>query len=203
MAACGGGAEPGTVADMCPTPPPVIARHGTLRARPLVGSPALPVRPAAPRRGSQRNDAPLAHFVPPSAPAPVTAFRYARLDRGRLHAPDAVAAAGLEVLGELEVRLAGPNRLRLRRRRLDDRAVRGTSRPHVDAGGRILLSTGLRRHLGVEPNGAVVLWVEQSGEETASGVLVVAHPGILVAALGALDEAQRAEAGTTQGADDE
>ena len=175
---------------MTPTPPPLIARHGTLRARPGSISPALPVRPGAPRRESRVSTAPLAHFVAPSAPARVLAFRSARLDRGRLHAPDAVAAAALEVLCELEVRLAGPNRLRLRRRQVDDRAVRGTSRPHVDAAGRILLSTGLRRHLGVEPDGAVVLWAEQGEGDASTGVLVVAHPGILVAALAAAEQVE-------------
>ena len=149
------------------------------------------MRPGAPRRESRVTPAPLAHFVAPSAPVQVMAFRSARLDRGRLHVPDAVAAATLEVLCELEVRLAGPNRLRLRRRQVDDRAVRGTSRPHVDAAGRILLSAGLRRHLGVEPDGSVVLWAEQGEDGTASGVLVVAHPGILVAALAAAERAER------------
>ncbi len=156
------------------------------------------MRPGAPRRESRVTAAPLSHFVAPSAPARVLAFRSARLDRGRLHAPDAVAAAALEVLCELEVRLAGPNRLRLRRRQVDDRAVRGTSRPHVDAAGRILLSAGLRRHLGVEPDGAVVLWAEKAEGDASTGVLVVAHPGILVAALAAAELAERLSA--TEGA---
>ncbi len=196
------GADAGevTVALVTPTPPPLTARHGTLRARPGSTTPLLPVRPGAPRAEARTSAAPLARFVAPSAPAPVLAFRSARLDRGRLHAPDAVAAAGLEVLCELDVRLVGANRLRLRRRQLDERAVRGTSRPHVDASGRILLSAGLRRHLGVGADGAVVLWAEQRPDGTPSGVLVVAHPGILVAALAAADAAERASAASSEGA---
>ena len=185
---------------MTPTPPPLIARHGTLRARPGSTTLLLPVRPGATRVEVHTSAAPLACFVAPSAPAPVLAFRSARLDRGRLHAPDAVTAAGLEVLCELDVRLVGPNRLRLRRRRLDERAVRGTSRPQVDASGRILLSAGLRRHLGVGADGVVVLWAEQIEGGTPSGVLVVAHPGILVAALEAADAAERASAASVEGA---
>ena len=42
-----------TVAEVTPTPLPLIARHGTLRARPGSISPALPVRPGAPHRESR------------------------------------------------------------------------------------------------------------------------------------------------------
>ena len=181
------------------TPPaPLVARHGTLRARPGSTTPLVPVRTGPARHVSAVGGAPLARFVAPDSPASVLAFRSARLDRGRLHAPDAVAAAQLEVLCELEVRLAGANQLRLRRRPLDDRAVRGTARPHVDAAGRIVLSAGVRRHLGVEANGEVVLWAEQDPDGAATGVLVVAHPGILVAALRALEVAERTAAETTE-----
>ena len=180
-----------TVTEVTPTPPPLIARHGTLRARPGSTTSPLPVRPGAPRRGGPAAAAPLARFVAPSVPDPVLAFRSARLDRGRLHAPDAVAAAGLEVLSEFEACLAGTNRLRLRRRASDDRAVRSTSRPHVDATGRIVLSAGLRRHLGVESDGCVVLWAEPGEAGASPGVLVIAHPEILVVALVAAEQATR------------
>ena len=153
----------------------------------------LPVRPGAPLARIANFASPLRAFVAPTSPETPLAFRSARLDRGRLHAPDAVAAADLDVLCELDARLAGPNRLRLRRRRVDDRAVRGASRPHVDAGGRILLSTGLRRHLGVTSDGTVVLWAERGPDGEPNGVLVVAHPGILVAAMHAMDRTQAAQ----------
>ncbi|HUX04536.1 MAG TPA: hypothetical protein VMV53_06470 [Acidimicrobiales bacterium] len=178
---------------MTPTPPPIVARRGNLRARPGAGAPALPVRSGAPVARSALAPSPLRAFVAPTSPVPPLAFRAARLDRGRLHAPDAVAAAGLEVLCELEVRLAGPNRLRLRRRRVDDRPVRGTLRAHVDAGGRILVSAGLRHRLGVTSDGAVVVWAERGADGEPNGVLVVTHPGILVAALQAMDLAQAAD----------
>ena len=187
-----------TVEAMTP-PAPLVAPHGTLRARPGASARSLRVRPGGPFIRSAVTS-PLRAFVAPTTPATPIAFRSARLDAGRLHAPDAVAAAGLAVLGELEVRLAGANRLRLRQRPVDDRAVRATSRAHVDATGRIVLPSGLRRHLGVERDGAVVVWAEVGATGEASGVLVIAHPAILVAAIEALERTAREVTAASQSA---
>ncbi|HQU27103.1 MAG TPA: hypothetical protein PLS29_08755, partial [Acidimicrobiales bacterium] len=129
--------------------------------------------------------APLAAFAAPSAPSAPVGFRSARLDRGRLHAPEAIGRLGWPVLCELDARLVGPSRVRLRRRPVDDRPVRATARAHVDATGRVLIPSGLRHHLGVAPEDQVVVWVEAEGGEP--GVLVVVHPGVLVGALSTLD----------------
>ena len=177
----------GTVAPMTPSAPPIRARAGSGRARQL-HVPALPIRATLPPAAGPKQlpPSPLRALRRPEEISAPLAMSLRVLDRGRVHAPDLVSLLQWEPGTALEVDVRRPHRLRLRPHRGDGGAVIGSHRSHLDGAGRIVVTSGARRHLVVAANDSVLVWAERDGDDKATGVIVVANPAIVERALVAL-----------------
>ena len=180
------GSEPHTVRPMTPTAPPIHARAGQRRAREII-VPNMPIRTSAPQpRAAASSPPPLRALQFPVALAPPLEMVLRRLDGARLCAPDLMALVGWTPGLALEVDNGRAHRLRLRPRVGHVGPVAGTKRGHVDNMGRLVLTAGLRTHLGLGEGDPVIVWAERDAIGAPSGIVAVANAALLEPALAAL-----------------
>jgi hypothetical protein len=136
------------------TRPPRSTRAGHLHA--AGAYPALPVRPVATEPAdTPRGRSPLAGLHrPATAPRPVVVLR--RLDSGRLYAPALIDAVGWPCPVRLDADVSRPRTVLLRPATEIAGQAASTSRPHLDRSGRLVLTTGIRCHLGIDPDAEVI-----------------------------------------------
>jgi hypothetical protein len=160
--------------------PPRTTRAGHLHV--ATRQPGLPVRPEVPHANESPVGAgPLTGLTRPGPAGVAPVMTQRRLDRGRLYIPALIAAAGWPTAVHLGAEVPRPGLVRLRPAGGLDGSVAGSSRPHTDAAGRIVLTQGIRVHLGVEATGEVLAVLRDGG------VIDIVAPARIITALEALD----------------
>ena len=163
--------------------PPQRALHGQLEARPshrAHESRELPIR-VAESTAAERGSSPVAGLIKHAAAIkavdeePVVILR--ALDGGRLFARSLVEEAAWPPSIELVAELLEDRRIRLRAQDHTAGSVKGTLTPHVDDAGRICVSVGLRKYLGVSKDSPVLAYSVAPGVIEIIPAAVV--PGLL------------------------
>lgn len=152
--------------------PPRTTSAGHLHATaPAV--PALPVRADGLGRSGPAPTSPLSGLRRPSPVDDTGVVLVRALDRGRLCATQLTDTLGWAPGTALEADASRPRVLRLRPAPPADGPVAGTHRAHTDRAGRVVISTGLRRFLGVDVGGEVVAWAATDGVLWVAGAALV------------------------------
>ena len=181
--------DPVTVGGVPRSRPPQRTKNGSLRAVPVQPSERsrqLPIRQANFDRELATGPGPLAGLKPSTVFDPTECVSTTgKLDKGRLSAGDLVKAAGWGPSMPLVAQLCGPHRVRLSPAIVARGPVAGSLLVHTDAAARIVVSTGLRSHLGIGPTDAVVAWTN------GCGIVELAPAAMVGQAFAALDQSSR------------
>ena len=153
--------------------PPRSTRAGHLHAAAAI--PALPVQPSfdAPSPPTV-SDGPLAGLTVPEAAAEVPKHALRRLDRGRLSVPHLIEAAGWADATMLRADVTRRGAVTLYEHNRGAGPVAGSSRVHTDTNGRIVLTEGIRAHLGIAADASVFACVNGDRIEVTTVARVLA-----------------------------